>query len=114
VTAVAITLALLCQVLLVAGQVLTKHAMGSATAEAGLRGINIRNLALGVASMSVWFFIWIGLLQHWELSQLFPFEGLAPVLLVVAARIFLKEKLPLIAWIGIALITAGTVLVSGS
>ena len=72
---------------------------------AGITGIQCGNLL---------FFIWIALLQHWELSQLFPFEGFAPALLVIAARIFLKEKLPLIAWIGIALITGGTVLVSGS
>jgi uncharacterized membrane protein len=114
VTALAITLALVCQVLLVTGQVLLKHAMAPATAEVGLRGMNVRNLGLGIASMTGWFLLWIALLQRWELSQVFPFEGLAPALLVVAARVFLKEKLPPIAWAGIALITIGTVLVSGS
>ena len=113
-TALAITLALVCQVFLVTGQVFIKHAMAPATAEVGLRGIGVRHLALGIVSMTGWFLLWVALLQRWELSQVFPFEGLAPALRVSAARVFLKEKLPPIAWFGIALITVGTVLVSGS
>jgi uncharacterized membrane protein len=114
VTALAIALCILCQLFLVAGQLLLKHAMTPATAEAGLRAVRVRTLALGIASLSAWFFLWVGLLQRWELSQLFPFEGLNPAILVLAAWLFLKERLPLTAWLGVALITAGVTLVSGS
>jgi uncharacterized membrane protein len=114
VSALAITLCIVCQLFLVAGQVLLKHAMAPATLEAGLRAVRLKYLALGIASLAAWFFLWVGLLQQWELSQLFPFEGLNPALLVLAASLFLKERIPLSAWAGIALVTAGVVLVSGS
>ena len=113
-SAVAITLCVACQLFLVVGQVLLKHAMAPATADAGLRAVRWNFLALGIASLSAWFFLWVGLLQRWELSQLFPFEGLNPALLVLAAWLFLRERIPASAWIGMALITAGVVLVSGS
>jgi uncharacterized membrane protein len=114
VTGVAIILCLLCQLFLVAGQVLLKRAMAPATPEAGLGAIRWRALGLGIASMAAWFFLWVGLLQQWELSRLFPFEGLNPAILVVAAAVFLRERISLSAWIGIALTCAGVVLVSGS
>ena len=113
-SAFAIALCVLCQLFLVAGQVLLKHAMTPATAEAGLRAVRVKPLALGIASLAAWFFLWVGLLQHWELSQLFPFEGLNPAILVLAAWLFLKERVPPSAWIGIALISVGVALVSGS
>jgi uncharacterized membrane protein len=114
VTALAIALCILCQVFLVVGQVLLKHAMAPATESAGLRAIGVRNLLLGIACLTAWFFLWVGLLQQWELSQIFPFEGLNPALLVIAAWLFLGERLPPSAWVAIALITVGVVLVSSS
>jgi uncharacterized membrane protein len=110
----AIILCLLCQLFLVVGQVLLKRAMAPATPEAGLRAVRVRELALGIGCLAAWFFLWVGLLQQWELSQLFPFEGLNPALLVLAAGVFLRERLSLSAWIGIALTTVGVILVSGS
>jgi uncharacterized membrane protein len=106
VTGVAIALCLLCQLFLVVGQVLLKHAMAP-TFRAGA-------LAIGIACLTAWFFLWVGLLQSWELSQLFPFEGLNPVLLVLAAQMFLGERLPPRGWVGVALIAVGVALVSGS
>ena len=58
--------------------------------------------------------LWLGLLANWELSHLFPFEGLNPALLVFGAWLFLKERVPLSGWIGIALISVGVALVSAS
>jgi uncharacterized membrane protein len=113
-SALAIALCVACQLFLVVGQVLLKHAMAPATAEAGLRAVRVKPLAWGIASLAAWFFLWVGLLQQWELSRLFPFEGLNPAILVLAAWVFLKERIPAVAWVGIALITAGVVLVSGS
>ena len=113
-TALAITLCVLCQVFLVVGQVLLKRAMAPATASAGLRAIGVRNLVLGIACLTAWFFLWVGLLQRWELSQIFPFEGLNPALLVLAAWVYLKERMTPGSWVAIALITVGVILVSGS
>src|SRR4051812_27830324 len=63
VTALAITLCVVCQLFLVAGQVLLKHAMSGTKART-------RNFIAGVACLTIWFFLWIGLLQRWDLSQI--------------------------------------------
>jgi len=62
---------------------------------------------LGILAQTVWFFLWLGLLQHWDLSLIFPFEGLNPLLLVFAAWLILREKLSIANWVGVALITGG-------
>ena len=111
-TVLAIILCIVAQLFLVAGQLLFKHAMRE-PAPAGGNG-KARNLALGIVAQSVWFFLWLGLLQNWDLSRIFPFEGLNPLLLVLGAWLILKETLTIESWIGIALITAGLVFVSGS
>jgi len=106
-TAFAIALALLCQLFLIAGQLLLKRAMSSAP-------IRYPLLAGGIGLLSAWFFTWLGLLSKWDLSRLFPFEGLNPVMIVIGAAVFLKEKIPLSGWIAMAFISAGVVLVSMS
>jgi uncharacterized membrane protein len=111
VTALAIAICIVCQLFLVAGQVLLKHAM--VANHATWRRTAIRLLP-GIACMTVWFFLWLGLLEKWDLSKVFPFEGLNPALLVVAAWLFLRERVTPATWVGIGLITAGIVLVSRS
>ena len=106
-TAVAVFLALLCQAFLITGQLLLKRAM-SATP------IRYKLLAGGIGLLSAWFFTWLGLLSKWDLSRLFPFEGLNPVLIVLGAATFLKERIPFTGWVAIAFISAGVVLVSMS
>lgn len=106
-TAVALSLTLLCELFLVFGQLLLKRAMSATPIRYGF-------LAGGVGLLAAWFFTWLGLLSKWDLSRLFPFEGLNPVMIVIGASIFLKEKVPLSGWIAIAFISAGVVLVSGS
>jgi undecaprenyl phosphate-alpha-L-ara4N flippase subunit ArnE len=106
-TTLAIVLCLVCQLFLVVGQLLLKRGM-SATP------IRLGAIAGGVVLLSGWFFLWLGLLQKWDLSRLFPFEGLNPALVVLGAQLFLKERVPPRAWAGIALISAGVALVSAS
>jgi uncharacterized membrane protein len=100
-----IALCVLCQLFLVCGQLLLKRAMGAAPVRVG-------TLTGGIALLSAWFFLWLWLLGRWDLSRLFPFEGLNPALIVLGAWLFLKERVPLTTWIGIALISAGVALVS--
>lgn len=112
-TWLAISLCVLCQLLLVAGQLLLKHAMAP-VGGAGSWTRTAARLAPGIACMTAWFFLWLGLLEQWDLSKIFPFEGLNPVLLVIAAWVVFKERISRSAWIGVALIAAGIGLVSGS
>ena len=62
--------------------------------------------------LNVWFFLWLGLLRNWDLSRVFPFEGLSPLLLMLGAWMFLGERVPPRAWLGIVLIGVGVSLVA--
>jgi len=106
-TGTAILLCLSCEMFLVIGQLLLKRGMSASPVLVG-------SLAGGVAMLAAWFFLWLGLLSQWELSRLFPFEGLNPALVVLGAWLFLKERVPMMGWIGIALISVGVALVSSS
>jgi uncharacterized membrane protein len=74
----------------------------------------VRNIFFGIVLQAMWFFLWLGLLQHQDLSKIFPFEGLNPTFLVLCAWIFLKEKLPTTAWLGLTIICVGLAVVAGS
>lgn len=92
----------------VAGQLLLKHAMGHA-----LRSIRFAKFfGAGLAAMTFSFFVTLGLLQRFDLSYLYPFQGLSVVIISVLAALILREKLTLRLFFGAALISAGVVLVS--
>ena len=100
----AIVICVACQLLLVAGQLLLKRAMRQRF-RGGL-------FALGVVCLSFWFFLWLGLMSSYELSKLFPFEGLNPALIALAAWLFLNEKMPAGAWLGLGLVCTGITIVA--
>lgn len=109
-TILAITLCILAQVFLVIGQVFMKRAMDEKSTRS--RTSRAQSLVLGIAAQTVWFFLWLGLLQHWDLSLIFPFEGLNPLLLVLAAWLILKDQLSVTTWVGVAMITGGLLLIA--
>lgn len=100
------------QVALVAGQIFLKHALNLAAREPRAWPRIAWHAALFLALMTLWFLLWLGFLQTMPLSQVLPWEGLSPLLLVLGAAIFLREKIAPAAWLGMALISAGVVLVS--
>ena len=74
----------------------------------------IRLVTVGVVLMTISFFITLGLLQRFDLSYLYPFQGLSVIIITVMAAVILKEKVTLQLTIGTILIAAGIVLVSMS
>jgi uncharacterized membrane protein len=68
----------------------------------------------GIVLMTVQFFLGLGLLQRYDLSFIYPFQGLNVILITIAAAVLLREKLTLQLVIGSVLISAGIVLVSFS
>ena len=116
---VLITVALLCQALIVAGQLLLKKSIGTAEVarSEGARAVPWRRVVpkfiLAIVCLGVWFFLWLGLMSHWDLSLLFPFEGLNPALMAIAAALILKERMPLAAWAGLGLVCIGIAIVVG-
>jgi uncharacterized membrane protein len=98
----------------VAAQLILKKAM-EFSATSGMRNSYfVSRVAIGVALMTVSFFLTLGLLQRFDLSYLYPFQGLSVIFITILAAVVLKEKLSARLAIGALLITAGIVLVSMS
>jgi uncharacterized membrane protein len=96
----------------VAAQLVLKRAM-QVSAKSSLRDARfIWLVTLGVSLMTISFFITLGLLQRFDLSYLYPFQGLSVIFITLLAAVVLKEKLNLRLTIGALLISAGLVLVS--
>lgn len=110
-TALTIVLCIVCQVFLLSGQLLFKRAMAPAVGVSQSTGRMTKLLALGIATQTVYFFLWLGLLEKNPLSQIYPFEGLNPAMLAILAWLLLKEKLSPTAWLGLALVCVGIAIV---
>lgn len=98
----------------VVAQLILKRAM-EATIATGFRNVRfISNVTGGVILMTISFFLTLGLLQRFDLSYLYPFQGLSVIFITLMAALVLKEKLNMRLAIGALLISAGIVLVSMS
>lgn len=98
----------------VAGQLLFKRSM-DISRSAGFRSRRtISVLAVGILVMTISFCLNLGLLQRFDLSYLYPFQGASIIIIALLAAIILKERLTPRVVIGTLLITAGVVLVSMS
>ncbi len=96
----------------VAAQLILKRAMElSATSGMSNRYFTSR-VVIGVFLMTISFFLTLGLLQRFDLSYLYPFQGLSVIFITVLAAAVLKERIRARLAIGALLITAGIVLVS--
>jgi uncharacterized membrane protein len=113
-SALSLFLCLFCQVLVVAGNLALKHAMDGTNSQSRSPVETGLWLTGGIALLGLWFFLWLGLLREWDLSQLYAFEGFAPVLVMASAWLFLGEKVSLRGWIGVIMIGAGLTLVAAA
>jgi uncharacterized membrane protein len=96
----------------VVAQLVLKRAMES-TITTGFRNLRFVSQAIGgIALMTISFFLTLGLLQRFDLSYLYPFQGLSVIFITLMAAIVLKEKLNMRITIGALLISIGIVLVS--
>ena len=96
----------------VAGQLFLKKAMDASNA-CGFRARPfLVPFSAGIFLLTVQFFLNLGLLQRYDLSFIYPFQGLSVIIISVAAVIVLREKLTIQVAIGAALISVGIVLVS--
>ena len=96
----------------VAGQILLKHAMDITARTVYSRRHATLVFSLAIAAFAVNFFVNIGLLQRFDLSYFFPFQGLSVILIALAGAWILKEKLTLRLTIGSLLISLGVIFVS--
>ena len=96
----------------VAAQLILKRAMETTTST-GFRNTQfVWKVTGGVILMTISFFLTLGLLQRFDLSYLYPFQGLSVIFITLMAAVTLKEKLNMRLAIGALLISVGIVLVS--
>jgi uncharacterized membrane protein len=96
----------------VVAQLILKRAM-ELSATRGLANSRFVCLTtVGIVLMTISFFLTLGLLQRYDLSYLYPFQGLSVIFITLLAAVVLKETLNARLTIGTLLITAGIVLVS--
>ena len=96
----------------VAAQLILKRAM-EASRTTGFRNAQfVSKVTGGIILMTISFFLTLGLLQRFDLSYLYPFQGLSVIFITLMAAVVLKEKLNLRLAIGALLISIGIVLVS--
>ncbi len=107
-TPISALLILLTLVSFVAGQLLLKHAMDDNSRSKRFATF----FSTGLLAMTFSFFVTLGLLQHFDLSYLYPFQGLSVVIISILAATILRERLTARLLFGAALISAGVVLVS--
>ena len=102
---------------LVAGQLLLKWAVNEDDSPGAVRVSSRRRpwvFAGGILGMTVSFFVNTGLLQQYDLSQVFPFQGLSVIIVIACATFFLRERLSPRLIVGALLIAVGVALVSVS
>jgi len=98
----------------VAAQLILKRAM-EATRAIGFRNAQfVWKVTVGIVLMTISFFLTLGLLQRFDLSYLYPFQGLSVIFITLMAVVVLKEKVNVRLAVGALLISVGIVLVSMS
>ena len=106
----AILLAIVAQLFLVGGQLLLKRAMMLTTAATVRRGAVAGWFSGAIGLMTIWYFLWLYCKQWLPISYLIVFEGITPLLLVLAAVLLLREKVAWRTWAGVVLISSGIVI----
>jgi uncharacterized membrane protein len=98
----------------VVAQLILKRAMESTTTT-GFGNLRfVSKFAGGIILMTISFFLTLGLLQRFDLSYLYPFQGLSVIFITLMAAVALKEKLNMRLTIGALLVSVGIVLVAMS
>jgi drug/metabolite transporter (DMT)-like permease len=96
----------------VVAQLILKRAMEASTTTGFRNAQFVWKFIVGIVLMTISFFLTLGLLQRFDLSYLYPFQGLSVIFIALVAAVVLKEKLNMRLAIGSLLISAGIVLVS--
>jgi drug/metabolite transporter (DMT)-like permease len=112
-TPVSLIIVLIALLAAVGGQLFLKKAMQSSHGAVGFRSRAVGiPFVIGIVLMTVQFFLNLGLLQRYDLSFIYPFQGLSVIIITFAAAFTLHEKLTLQLVAGSLLISVGVALVS--
>ena len=111
-TPISLALVLIALISFVAGQLLLKKAMDASNAAGFKSRAFLLPFGAGIFFLTVQFFLNLGLLQKYDLSFIYPFQGLSVIIISVAAVILLRERMTVPIALGATLISVGIVLVS--
>jgi uncharacterized membrane protein len=111
-TSISLVLVLIALTAFVAGQLLLKKAMDASNANGFRSRKFLAPFSAGIFFLTVQFFLNLGLLQRYDLSFIYPFQGLSVIIISIAAAVVLREKLTPPLVLGAVLISIGIVLVS--
>jgi hypothetical protein len=112
ITLLSLALVALSQLALAAGGVSLKYASGTHHKPLAPGSVRAGWYGVGIASLSIWFFVWLHLMRLFELNRLFAFEGASPLVVAAASALFLEEKITMRAWFASFLIAIGITLVA--
>lgn len=121
VSAVSIALLVVSVIFAIAGQLTLKSAMRE-VGRIGAREVSDAGQTLKRAAKEprLWFglflfgvsaLFWLVVLSRVPLSVAYPFVGISYILIVAFARYFLHEHVPLLRWIGVAVVALGIAIV---
>ena len=119
--AMLIALILLSVAVAAVAQLTLKHGMNQVVATNGQLGFDAGSLRAVVSTPSVWLglvlfgasaVIWLVVLSRTTLSFAYPFASLTYVLILLADRFLLDQRIPPLRYAGVAFIIVGIVLVA--
>lgn len=69
-------------------------------------------IVLAIICLASAIIVWLAVLYMMDVSKAFPFISLGFVVVLLAARFYLRETIPWTRWLGVAFIVAGISLLS--
>jgi drug/metabolite transporter (DMT)-like permease len=79
-----------------------------------LNALKTKEIALGVFLYAIEYVFWIAFLASVDISKAFPLSSVQIVLILLASRLMLKERVNAYRWLGATLIVVGIYLVGGN
>lgn len=76
-----------------------------------LRVLTCRDFILGIACLAVSFFSFLAILAWEEMSFVVPATSLVYVVSILGAKLFLKERVSALRWVGTLLVCLGVALI---
>lgn len=121
---ISVALLLVSVVFAIAGQLTLKSAMDEigrigraevrAPLETVLKAAKEPRLWIGLFLFGISALFWLVVLSRVPLSVAYPFVGVSYILVVLFSRLILHEHVPLLRWVGVAVVAAGIAVIGFS
>jgi drug/metabolite transporter (DMT)-like permease len=79
-----------------------------------INALKTKEIVLGVFLYAIEYVFWIAFLASVDISKAFPLSSVQIVLILLASRLMLKERVNAYRWLGATLIVVGIYLVGGN